>query len=277
MFFYQLKFGTHLVSSSFKSLLIKKKGAIIMKKQFQLLALLMLSAMATLAFPFGNSSLELSVSEFGNYEFEINGRTYASSTSSINIDGLIPGSYDVRIYKNHQVGFGRYKHFQRVLVYNKKMNIPHNTSVVARFDRFGMNVQEFRSHHSYNNTCGDVRSGFNGYRTNNRNVHHHDNRRGGLHTRAIAMHQEDFNHLMLSLRDASFDKTKVQIAESAISRNRMSTEQIAQIMRILSFDSHRLRIAKSAYNNCIDQQNYHLLTREFSFDSSSRSLLNYIH
>jgi hypothetical protein len=92
----------------------------------------------------------------------------------------------------------------------------------------------------------------------------------------IGMHPDDFEMLRHSIAQRSFDSSKLQIAKQAIDVNAMSTHQVAELMRLLTFDSYKLDLAKYAYHKVIDKNNYWMVNDEFTFDSSIRDLNDFL-
>lgn len=91
-----------------------------------------------------------------------------------------------------------------------------------------------------------------------------------------AMNEYEFNGLLNTLNNASFDNTRLTIANQAIMNNYLTVNQVKLIMNVFSFESNRLSFAKSAYARTLDKQNYYLVNDAFSFSSSIHSLNNYI-
>jgi hypothetical protein len=86
----------------------------------------------------------------------------------------------------------------------------------------------------------------------------------------------EFNIALNSIRSDSFESGKLTKAKQIVSRNRMCTAQIIEIVRLFSFESNKLEFAKYAYQFCVDKNNYYLVTDAFSFQSSKDELLKFI-
>jgi hypothetical protein len=56
----------------------------------------------------------------------------------------------------------------------------------------------------------------------------------------------------------------------------LTSAQITDIMRLFSFESSRLEIAKFAYNYVVDPQRYFMVNNAFSFSSSVDDLNRFI-
>jgi hypothetical protein len=55
----------------------------------------------------------------------------------------------------------------------------------------------------------------------------------------------------------------------------MTAAQIAGLVKMMTFESNKLALAKAAYPNCIDRNNYYLVNDAFTFSSSVTELTNF--
>jgi hypothetical protein len=86
----------------------------------------------------------------------------------------------------------------------------------------------------------------------------------------------DFGFMLQEISRQHFDSSRLQVAKQVISTNRLTSAQITDIMRLFSFESSRLDIAKFAYNYVVDPQRYFMVNNAFSFSSSVDDLNRYI-
>jgi Domain of unknown function (DUF4476) len=86
------------------------------------------------------------------------------------------------------------------------------------------------------------------------------------------MHPDDFNMLKYTIENRNFDSSRLQIAKQAIDVNELTTAQVKELMRLLTFDSYKLDLAKYAYHKVVDKNNYWMVNDEFTFESSIRDL-----
>lgn len=211
------------------------------------------------------SSLQININEYGPYTVEVNGHAYAAQNNTVRLNRLTPGSYRVRIVRN-VLRRGYHRPMPRV-VYDNYIQVPPRSNVTANYNRFGMQVNRVVNHpriHPPVNRPTVIREPDYG------KPHHR------AHRPITSMHPQDFNQLLRTIDNTSFDQTRMSIAKSAMAQHQMSTAQIAEVMQRFSFDSHRLEFAKFAYASCIDPQNYYQLSNQFSFESNARSLMNFI-
>jgi hypothetical protein len=93
---------------------------------------------------------------------------------------------------------------------------------------------------------------------------------------AWGMHPQVFQQLMLTISNTSFDSNRRNIAMQGISGNGVSSQQVLEIMRLMSFENTRLDIAKFAYAHTVDRQNYFIVNNGLSFNSSRNQLNRFI-
>jgi len=232
-----------------------------MKKMLSMIAMLLAVVATASASHFGSSALEISVAEFGRFTIEVNGQAYPATNGTLQLDQLPSGNYNVRVVKHEQRGRGHGAPVQHRVMYQGNVFVPHHTRMQGRLDRYGMRFQQASGHGRP--VLGVVSS-------------HHAPSPVPYHVGPNCMYPSAFNGLMQSMRSTPFDRTKLEIAKSAVLANYMSTQQIAAMMREFTFDRYKLDIAKFAFQSCADPENYFLLTKEFTFDSNARELMRYI-
>jgi hypothetical protein len=86
----------------------------------------------------------------------------------------------------------------------------------------------------------------------------------------------DFGFILQEISRQHFDSGRLQVAKQVISTNRLTSAQITDIMRLFSFESSRLEIAKFAYSYVVDPQRYFMVNNAFSFGSSVDDLNRFI-
>jgi len=93
----------------------------------------------------------------------------------------------------------------------------------------------------------------------------------------MCIHEGAFQDLLNVIDHQSFESTRMQIAKQAIRQHGViSTNQVIDLMRMMTFESSKLELAKFAYQYTADQGNYFRLFNEFTFDSSVRELSHFI-
>ena len=90
------------------------------------------------------------------------------------------------------------------------------------------------------------------------------------------MHPQQFNQLKRAVRNESFDKNKLRLIEVTARNNNFTSQQLAQLMNLMSFDTYKLTLAKRAYVDIVDPQNYFLVRNQLTFNSYKRQLDEFI-
>jgi hypothetical protein len=90
------------------------------------------------------------------------------------------------------------------------------------------------------------------------------------------MSAQDFQQLINTVSNRSFESDKLLISKQALKDRYLSTAQIAQLMNLYSFESTKLAFAKYAFDFCADPQNYYTINDAFTFSGSINSLEQYI-
>lgn len=243
-------------------------------KTFTTTLALIFSATLLMAFPRGS---ELTVEVVGhrpNSLIVLNGQKYNSMNNTVTLDGLAPGDYPVQVLRPTHWG-------DQGVVFSGTIRVPQRSSVFAKITPNGMKVDAQPL--AYNGP-----SYWDG-----QNGHHHQNPNGNggfvsMHPQhqpiqpvvcppvIIGMHPDVFNRALASVESQWFDSDRVRVAKQNIRTNGASSHQIAEIMKLLSFESSRLEIAKFGYQFVGDPENYFIVNDVFWFTSSVRDLDRFI-
>jgi len=87
-----------------------------------------------------------------------------------------------------------------------------------------------------------------------------------------AMPDGSFNALVQTVRGASFDDDKVAVIRDAAKANWFSSNQVAALMGLLSFDEGKIEAAVAAWPHIVDPQNSFVIYNKLSFSSSKDTL-----
>ena len=149
---------------------------------------------------------------------------------------------------------------------------PANYFMVAQAFQFPSSVEELERFVGYD---------LHGNHVCNSTCHHNNGMQTGSsceNTFSMAvMHPQDFSSLVRTMNASSFDSSKLAIARQAIRSNYVSAEQIRQLMFLLTFESSRLELAKFAYKQVVDKENYFIVNDAFTFSSSIDELDHYLY
>jgi hypothetical protein len=93
---------------------------------------------------------------------------------------------------------------------------------------------------------------------------------------AFPMDANSFKNARQTIAQASFEDTKMQIAQSVFSTNCLSSDQVVQICQLFGFEDGKLKFAKYAYSRTTDQANYARVVKALTFELSKADLNQFI-
>jgi hypothetical protein len=249
-------------------------------KTFATTLALVLTATVMMAFPRGSKLTIEVMGHRANTLVVVDGQKYNAMNNIVELNGLQPGNYPVKVLRPTHWG-------DHGLVFKGTIKVPHRSDVNAVISRRGMSVKAMPlARHG-----GSYWDNSNGH---GNGAHHtpNPNGNGGFvsinpqHQPVIepvvcppvyiGMHPDVFASALRSIDLATFDSDQIRLSKQIIRRNGASSEQIAEIMRVLSHESSRLEVAKFGYEFVADSRNYHVVNDVFWFSSSIRELDRYI-
>lgn len=262
----------------------------------------------------GTSKLKIRAWDNSSFQVVLNNQCSAFN-NFFRADNLAPGRHHVKIIKRYQSPYSCGP-VTRVL-HNGYIDIPQHSVVRANFrPNCGLTITDIRplpapscpNPNGVNGT-GYGTNGGNGWGTNggfNGDFNHHGNGQGqgngfgnpngqgygmgngnsngwndgDFYENAnggFGMNNHRFQDLKIQLRNTAFDNDKLRIANQAVRANGITSQQVREIMEMMSFESTRLKFAKASYQFTVDRQNYYTVNSAFNFSSSVRELERYIY
>ncbi len=245
-------------------------------KTFTTTLALVLTATVMMAYP---SASRLTIEVAGhrpNTVIIIDGQTYNAANNLVRLEGMMPGDHQVKLMRPSSWG-------DHGVLFNGVIRVPQRSDVTAIITPQGMKVNSQPLAHQ----GGSYWDG-NGGHGHGAIVIPNANGNGGFvsmlpHPQpvvcapiVIGMHPDVFASALRSIELQSFDSDQVRVAKQIIRLNGASSNQIAQIMELVSFESSRLEIAKYGYQFVGDPENYFVVNDVFWFASSVRELDRFI-
>jgi hypothetical protein len=212
-----------------------------------------------------SSELHLRLHDNAFFTVVIGNQEYSQLRNHYIIGGLKPGRHFMQVvrYNVYYNGYGQSFH-QPVVVFSGHINIKGRSRIFAMIDNRGRyRVTETHAMHHQGNPhyqSGYQAPGY-GY---------------GYGYMAPVMNHQAFAMLKNTMRSTSFDSSRLQIAEQAIAASNVTSAQVYELMGLLTFESNRLKLAQFAYAYTVDKQNYFMVNRAFTFNSSITKLNSYI-
>lgn len=218
----------------------------------------------------------LTLSMYNNEAFTLtfDNSFFNTPSNTYNINNVIPGNHFVKVVKmpvNNPYGPCGLP----LVVYSGYVNIPAGSQVsamISGINQISMNVQPLYPvyNNGYdNNVYNNSDSWNNGYGSGYGHC-------GNSTQYPVYMSDHDFSMLKSSIESKSFESSKLTVAKQGIKGNKLSSRQVAELMKLFTFESTKLEIAKYAYGLVADKQNYYLVNDSFTFSSSISELDQYI-
>jgi hypothetical protein len=209
------------------------------------------------------SQLNLRMADNAWFTATVGHQAHNTPVTRLRLEHLAPGSHYIRVFRHDLSFFNRFG--APVQVFAGFVEIPAASKVNAMIDRhfrFRINkITPLWNQPVYHQPV----------------IHH-----PVVHHPVVtpvyhyAMNDHDFGNLVYTISRLSFESSRVQIARQAIANNYFTAHQVAELMRLMTFESTKLDIAKQAYHKTVDQNNYYLINDLFTFESSIMDLNNYI-
>jgi len=219
-----------------------------MRKIFTLFILLFCTLFS---FAYANESrLSISYLSTSNYSIMVDGRFQANiSNGQEDFFRMVqPGYHSIKIYRQ---GIGYYN--QR-LVYQTRIFIRPNLHVDIVVNRFGKALIDERP------------IGFTDIYDENCDIPFNGQHSGAYRQ---AMNNRDYESLQQTIRNETFEDTRLQISRVAISRQYVTTSQVKGLMELFSFEQNKLYQC-DLYNMPIFYKSYSGKCRWYQTNSTMR-------
>jgi hypothetical protein len=244
----------------------------IMKKLATLLLIISLSAGALAQRP-GTSNLNITLHDNAIFNITVNGISYNYHSDNYQISNLEPGRHYIEIVRFDRVFNGHsYRLVNPRVIFRDYIRLGNSQNRTGYINHRGRFIETSRIvHHPVPPSRPSHPS-----HSNHHPVHPVHPVHPGHTVYKVPMNPAAFSNLMHMLHNTSFDSRRLSIAKQAISAGYVTSGQVRDIMTTLSFEKNRLEIAKFAFNYTVDPQNYFLVNSALKFNSSTRSLNQYI-
>lgn len=258
----------------------------IMKAKVYLLAigLMMIAGKSSATSGFMLTNLE------GSHIYVVfSGDVFYPESSRFELFDVAPGRHSLEVYRYSRDSRGFYTR-NAMLVYRGAVTLGKRERVTGQLTADGRLVITGRVPVKPS-TPGKGKSGYNSHGNSGYNSHgksgYSSRGNSGYNSHGTSGYSPDysssamfsvpeFNRLLITLSEASFEQTRLLIAREAVASRVLTAEQVYMIMLRFSFESTKLEFAKFAYSRTMDKSSYFIVHRAFSFDSSKRELTRYI-
>lgn len=260
-----------------------------MKKIFILASLLMLNFIAE-AQEWRKAMLRLREENGRVISVVVNGRRYPRTARTLTVDDLPAGNHFIKIFRYNPNGHG---YRNGTLVYEGRINVRPGRIYYGTLNRGRMEWEENcclddYGHWNNDDYWDDWNDERNCWNNNHNWDNDHDDRdwdRNRDRDRyddnswdrfGNGMSQGRYDQLIQQVRNASFENSKMSVANSALANNRITVNQLVGILRELSFESNKLKFAKDNLRKVTDPRNLYMVNDVFTFQSSKDDWNDYV-
>lgn len=213
------------------------------------------------------ATLYLSSGDNSPVSVVIDGTIRSGSGTQLTINFQQAGSHHLSILRTAQNRWGSYP----TEVYNGYLNVDPGSVTYATIDAWG-NLNLENGNYGYANNqhqCGN-------HHPRQQPVNSQQARKHGTGYQNYFMNDAAFEQLKQSIRNRSFDSSKETIALQALNSNNLSARQVREILELFTFENTRLKVAKQAFLQSRDRQNFYVVNDAFTFSSSITDLNRFI-
>jgi hypothetical protein len=220
---------------------------------------------------YGETKLTVSSSATSPVRVMVDGSRYSSNgDAGVVIKNLPAGYHTVKVFQKKKTrgGFG-YNNYQVVYTGQVYLKPQYHTDItINRFGKVLVDEQQmgFGYNEEEDDDWGDNHGGNGGWNGGG-------NGQGGYQQ---PMNDRVFEQFKQTLRNESFDNTRLTLAKQTISANFFTALQVKDVVNLFSFESNKLEIAKYAYAFAVDKGSYFVVNDAFGYASSKEELSNFI-
>jgi Domain of unknown function (DUF4476) len=235
-----------------------------MKSVITFLALVIASFGASARY--GETKLTISSSASSPVRVMVDGSRYSSNgDAGVVIRNLPAGYHTVKVFQKRKTRGGSFGYNSYQVVYTGQVYLKPQYHTDIMVNRFGkVLVDEQLMGIGYNDDDDDDWGDNNGGGWNGQ---------GGYQQ---PMNDRVFEQFKQTLRNESFDNSRMTMAKQTISNNFFTSLQVKEIVSLFSFENSKLDIAKYAYAFTVDKGSYFVVNDAFSYSSSKEELANFI-
>ncbi|RPI17384.1 MAG: DUF4476 domain-containing protein [Ignavibacteriae bacterium] len=249
-----------------------------MKKLFYLPLILFIITGTSYSTEYSVSSLYITLYDGALFTASIDGKEIGNSVDETQVDELPEGRYFLKVSKQSQYGNSS----KQVFIFSDYVFIPAGYSLFAVIDDGGKfyiykkaEYNPYANHNNWHQTnkcecnCDACRNCI--YKVHDPVIEYNND-----DCRYKAMKDSDFNNLVSTVTKLSFESSQIEVVKQAVDKNILTSAQVKQLIKIFAFDESKVEIAKYAYKNTCDKNNYFNIYDSFAFESSIIEVKNYI-
>ncbi|MFC7347248.1 DUF4476 domain-containing protein [Chryseobacterium zhengzhouense] len=207
---------------------------------------------------YGYAEVFLRIPELGYFSVELADQMIANNSGRYRFFDLPSGRIPISIYDN---GY---------LIYRTTLNVRNNSRMVLDF---------FTNEGLYLLDSYPLQNGYYGFNNWNdlwNNPYGNSGNNGSVNYPNVMDHLTFQQFMSAMKKDAWFDDKKIAFINQQGRHAMFTSEQIAVLVKDLSFDKNKIALAKSLFSKCVDKQKYFVVGDALDFESSRKDLLDFI-
>lgn len=207
---------------------------------------------------YGYAEVFLRIPEQGYFSVELADQMIANNSGRYRFFDLPSGRIPISIYDN---GY---------LIYRTTLNVRNNSRMVLDF---------FTDEGLYLLDSYPLQNGYYGFNNWNdlwNNPYGNSGNNGSVNYPNVMDHLTFQQFMSAMKKDAWFDDKKIAFINQQGRHAMFISEQIAVLVKDLSFDKNKIALAKSLFSKCVDKQKYFVVGDALDFESSRKDLLDFI-
>lgn len=227
-----------------------------MRTKLYILALIIMLTAVTNIYAQKGTSLTLSIYDGSAFTVEFDNNAYTKQSEELTIEGIAGGKHHLKVIASGS----------KAPVFSGYINLSDGYTTRAVID-------DYKSFYVYQKYRYRKTRGSN--ETIDWERHYGDIGYGEENNYRVISDIE-FTDLMNIVRTKTYDNTKLEICKLAIENSFFTTEMVSSMIKLLTFETYRLELAKYAYGKTVDKRNYLKIFDTFKYEFSITELKEYI-
>ncbi|MEI7483907.1 MAG: DUF4476 domain-containing protein [Ignavibacteriota bacterium] len=226
-----------------------------MKKTLYIFALLLMLTSAANTFAQKVTSLTISLYDGSTFGVEFDKSVIAKQIEEVTIDGIAAGKHYIKITPTNATK----------PIYSSEITITEGYTIRAVIDEY-KSFYVYQKY-KYRKTKGGIEI---------TDWEHHNGNRDHDEENYRVISDPDFIDLENIAAGTPFDETRTELLKYGIDRSYFTTDQVNSLIKMLTFETYKVEIAKYAYKKTVDKRNYLRVFGNFRYSSSITELKDYI-
>ncbi|HEX8545798.1 MAG TPA: DUF4476 domain-containing protein [Cytophagaceae bacterium] len=209
------------------------------------------------------SQLDLRMFDDGQFTLVIDNQPYNTPSNRFFLKNLLPGNHFLQVTRTLSHS-GPFNNYGSPYFYSGLISVPYNVKIQAFIDSYRvLNVISIVPF-----GCGDDPLDYNvPLASNSDNI---------FDRKFILQDSTSYKELMNYVQSQGSSRVRLVALKRAIIPNKIASIQVAELMKLLDFDSERLEFARFAYYFTADRYNYFRVRDSFIFSSTANELSNHL-